>query len=130
MLSGFWQQVTLSRVKFHHWREVSLLHQMLEPLRRWRAGSWLLAAWGDWIGLALVLVLFALAPFVSTALIGVLLLACGAFWVLMSVADEAGEGFTPIHALVIVFWGVMAIASRIFLNFFDYAFIFIGYICI
>ena len=113
MLSGFWQQVTLSRVKFHHWREVSLLHQMLEPLRRWRAGSWLLAAWGDWIGLALVLVLFALAPFVSTALIGVLLLACGAFWVLMSVSDEAGEGFTPIHALVIVFWGVMAIATAL-----------------
>lgn len=112
MMSAFWQQVTLSRVNFHHWREVSVLHQLLAPLRRWRQGSWLLP-WGDWIGLALGLIVYALAPFVSTTLIGVLLLACAGFWLLLTVSDDAGAGFTPIHGVVLVYGGVMALATAL-----------------
>jgi putative inorganic carbon (HCO3(-)) transporter len=112
MLSTVWQHITLNRFALHQWREVSLLHRLLGFVRGWRQGSWLLP-WGDAIALVLIAILFALAPFVPTALIGVLLLACGAFWFLLTVTDEAGEGLTPIHLLVGVYWGVMVLATAL-----------------
>ncbi len=112
MLTAFWQQLTLSHSSFDKWREASLLHRLLAPLRQWRQGSRLLP-WGDWIGLALVVVLFALAPYVSTTLIGVLLLAAAALWLLLTVTDEAGAGITPVHITVAVYWGVMVLATAL-----------------
>lgn len=112
MLNAFWNQLTLAPFDLRQWRQVSLLHQLLGPLRQWRQGSRLLA-WGDWIGLALLVVLFALAPFVSTALIGILMMAAGGFWLLLTLTDEAGEGLTPIHLVVVLYWGVMALATAL-----------------
>ncbi|NER78264.1 MAG: putative bicarbonate transporter, IctB family [Leptolyngbya sp. SIO1D8] len=112
MLSSVWQHITLNRFALHQWREVSILHRVLAFLRSWRQGSWLLQ-WGDGIALGLLAVLFAMAPYVSTTLIGVLLLACGAFWVLLTVTDEGGEGLTPIHLLVALYWGVMVLATAV-----------------
>lgn len=110
MLTSLWQQLTLSTFAFDQWRQVSLIHRLLAPLRQWRQGSWLLP-WGDWIGLALVAIIYILAPYVSTTLIGVLLLAVAAFWVLLTLTDEAGIGMTPVHVTVTVFWGAMALAT-------------------
>lgn len=112
MLTSVWQQLTLSTFVFSQWREASLLHRLLAPLRRWRQGSWLLR-WGDWIGLAIVVVLFALAPYVSTTLIGVLLLAAAALWALLTVTDEAGAGLSPVHIAVAVYWGIMLLATAL-----------------
>ncbi len=110
MLSSVWQNITLNRLALYQWREVSLVHYLLGFVRSWRQGSWLLQ-WGDVIGLIMVAIVFALAPYVSTTLIGVLLLACSAWWVLLTVSDEAGEGLTPIHLLVAAYWGVMVLAT-------------------
>ena len=112
MLSSVWQHITLNRFALYQWREVSLIHRLLGFVRSWRHGS-LLLQWGDAIGLGIMAVLFVLAPYVSTTLIGVLMLACAAWWVLLTVADEAGEGLTPIHLLVIVYWGVMVLATAV-----------------
>jgi putative inorganic carbon (HCO3(-)) transporter len=112
MLTSFWQQLTLSTFAFEQWRDVSLIHRLLAPLRRWRQGSWLLR-WGDWIGLAIVVVIYAMAPYVSTILIGVLLAAAAALWVLLTVTDEAGSGLSPLHITAAVFWGVMALATAV-----------------
>ncbi|MFH7243351.1 MAG: IctB family putative bicarbonate transporter [Spirulina sp.] len=112
MLTSLWQQLTLSTFAFDQWRQVSLIHRLLAPLRQWRQGSGLLP-WGDWIGLALVAIIYILAPYVSTTLIGVLLLAVAAFWVLLTLTDEAGVGMTPIHVTVAVFWGAMALATAL-----------------
>lgn len=112
MLTNFWQQLTLSTFALEQWREASILHQLLAPLRRWRQGSWLLR-WGDWIGLAIVAVLFALAPYVSTTLIGVLLLAAAALWALLTLTDEAGAGLSPVHIAVAVYWGIMVLATAL-----------------
>jgi putative inorganic carbon (HCO3(-)) transporter len=112
MLSAFWRQVTLSNFAFDQWRRVSLIHRLLAPLRQWRQGSRLLP-WGDWIGLAIVMALLVLAPYVSTTLIGVLLLATAAFWLLLTLTDEAGAGITPLHTMVIVYWGVMVLATAV-----------------
>ncbi|MGF1566972.1 MAG: IctB family putative bicarbonate transporter [Nodosilinea sp.] len=112
MLTSLWQQLTLSNLTIDHWREASFLHRLLAPLRQWRQGSWLLA-WGDGIALALIVVVYALAPYITTTLIGVLLLAVAAFWALLTLTDEAGTGITPVHIMVVVFWGVMALATAL-----------------
>jgi putative inorganic carbon (HCO3(-)) transporter len=113
MLTTFWRQVTLSGFTFDQWRGASIIHRLLWPLRRWRQGSWLLP-WGDWLGLAIVMVLYALAPYVSTTLIGVLMLAAAAgFGGLLTLTDEAQGGITPIHVLVAVYWGVMVLATAL-----------------
>ncbi|MGB3203274.1 MAG: IctB family putative bicarbonate transporter [Nodosilinea sp.] len=112
MLTDLWHQLTLSTFALEQWREASILHQLLAPLRRWRQGSWLLR-WGDWIGLAIVAVLFALAPYVSTTLIGVLLLAAAALWALLTLTDDAGAGLSPVHIAVAVYWGIMVLATAL-----------------
>lgn len=112
MFAIAWQYLTLNRFALHQWREVSWLHRLLGFVRSWRQGSWLLP-WGDVIGLGMVAILLALSPYVSTTLIGVLLVACGAWWCLLTVADEAGDGLTPIHLLVVLYWGVMAMATAV-----------------
>ncbi len=106
------QLLLLNRFALHQWREVSVLHRLLGFVRQWRQGSWLLQ-WADVIALVLVVLLFGLAPYVSTTLLGLLMGACGAFWALLTLSDEAGEGMTPVHIVVVAFWGVMAIATAL-----------------
>jgi putative inorganic carbon (HCO3(-)) transporter len=112
MLSTAWRTVTLNQFALHQWREVSLLHRLLTFARSWRQGSWLLP-YGDAIALVIVALLFALAPYVPTSLIGVLMLASGAFWGLLTVTDEAGDGLTPIHLTVAAYWSVMVLATAL-----------------
>lgn len=112
MLGTSWQLLTLNRFALHQWRQVSVIHRLLGFLRQWREGSGLLP-WGDTIALGLVAIVLALAPYVSTTLIGLLLLACGAFWVLVTLSDEGGGGLTPIHLVVVAYWAVMAIATLV-----------------
>ena len=53
----------------------------------------------------------ALRLFVTNALIGLLLLACGAFWLIVTLSDDREVGgLTPIHGMVTLFWGVMTLA--------------------
>lgn len=112
MLTSIWRRVTLSSFTFDQWRDASVIHHLLWPLRQWRQGSTLLP-WGDWLGLALIMVLYVLAPYVSTTLIGVLMLAAAGLWVLLTLTDEAGNGITPIHVLVALFFGVMVLATAL-----------------
>ncbi|MBE9079967.1 putative bicarbonate transporter, IctB family [Romeria aff. gracilis LEGE 07310] len=106
------QRVTLSRFALDQWRQVSLLHRLLSPLRQWRQGSWLLQ-WGDAIGWVFLAIVFALAPYVSTALIGVLMVACAGLWLLLTVSDQAEGWLTPVHVVVTVYWGVMVLATAL-----------------
>ncbi|NEQ46827.1 MAG: putative bicarbonate transporter, IctB family [Leptolyngbya sp. SIOISBB] len=112
MLSNVWQTVTLNRLALSQWREVSRLHKLLSFARSWRQGS-LLLPWGDAIALVIIAILFALAPYVPTSLIGVLLIACSAFWLLLTLTDEAGDGLTPIHLVVMAYWGIMVLATAL-----------------
>ena len=100
------------------WGTASYVYRLVGLLHPWRRGSWLLH-WADLIGILLVSLVFGLAPFVSNALVGVLLFACACFWVLLLLSgggDAAGlEGLTigptPIHVLVVLYWGIAAIAT-------------------
>ncbi|MGD1867426.1 MAG: putative bicarbonate transporter, IctB family, partial [Phormidesmis sp.] len=105
-------RLTLSRYDFHQWREVSFLHRLLAPFRQWRTGSWLLAG-GDGIAWVFVAAVIALAPYVSTTMIGWLLLASAGVWFLLTVSDRAEGWLTPLHITVVAYWGAMVLATAL-----------------
>jgi len=111
-VSSVWQQLTLMNLSFRQWTQSSYLHQAIGPLRTWRKGSWLMQ-WADHLSFTLVALVFGLAPFVSNTLIGILLIACAGFWVLLTLSDdaEAGSGTTSIHLLVVLYWGIATVAT-------------------
>ncbi|MDJ0557122.1 MAG: IctB family putative bicarbonate transporter [Microcoleaceae cyanobacterium MO_207.B10] len=109
-MNSVWQQLTLTYLPLYQWRNTSYLYRLVGgPLKSWRQGSWLMQ-WSEPLGFVFLAILFCLAPYVNTALIGLLLLACGAFWVLLTVSDDSLENFTPIHLLVLLYWGIATVA--------------------
>jgi putative inorganic carbon (HCO3(-)) transporter len=117
-MNSVWQQFTLSNLHLYQWRGASYLYKLVGLLQSWRRGSWLMQ-WAEPIGALLVAVVFALAPFVPNALVGVLLFASGAFWVLLTLSDETvyPQGLprkvTPIHLLVLLYWGIATVATAL-----------------
>lgn len=112
-----WQRFTLANLHPARWRGASYLYQLVGLLQAWRRDSWLMQ-WGEPLGALLVAIVFALTPFVSTALVGVLLVACAGFWVLLTLADETGQAggslrMTPIHLLVLLYWGIATVATAL-----------------
>lgn len=87
----------------------SYLYRFASSLSGWRSGSWLLQ-WSGIIGACLLGSVFLLAPFVSTSLIGVLLLAIASYWVLVTISDEQFLEVTPIHVMVLLYWGIATLA--------------------
>mgnify|MGYP005850145893 CR=1 FL=1 len=111
-MNSVWQQITLTRFYPQLWGKASYAHQVVGSLRQWRQGSWLMQ-WADPLGAILAMALYGLAPFVSTTLIGLLMMACGAFWALLTLTDEEGSGLTPLHLLVALYWGISLLATAI-----------------
>ncbi len=122
-MNSVWQQLTLSNLHLYQWRGASYLYQLVGLLQSWRRSSWLLQ-WAEPIGALLVALVFALAPFVPNALVGVLLFAGAAFWVLLTLSDETvypqrgqTQGLslrvTPIHLLLLLYWGIATVATAL-----------------
>lgn len=113
-MNSVWQQLTLMNLSMQQWSGSSYLHSWIGLLRTWRRESWLMQR-ADLIGALLVLLVFGLAPFVSNALLGVLLMACAALWLLLTLSDdvEAGSQMTPIHLLVLLYWGIATVATAL-----------------
>ncbi len=141
-LLPLWNALTLVNVPLQAWASSSYLYKWVGALRAWRTQSWLLHH-ADVIGGILLILVFGLAPFVSSNLTGLLLAACGGWWVLLTLADDRalttpmnsqpadtppGEvsassqflptaqiqlGLTPIHLLVLLYWGVIAVATAL-----------------
>lgn len=112
-----WQRFTLSSIPLKQFLGTSYLHRFLVGLLSpWRQTSFLLG-WGDTIAAALLSLVYLLAPYVSSTLIGVLLVACIAFWLLLTLSDEPATGnntlVTPIHLLVLLYWGIAATATAL-----------------
>ncbi|MEA5571261.1 IctB family putative bicarbonate transporter [Calothrix sp. UHCC 0171] len=112
-----WQRFTLSDFPLREYLATSYLHRSLFGLlRRWRETS-ILIQWGEIIAAALLSLLYGFAPFVANELIGLILLAGGAFWLLLSLADDTSDinspSVTPIHITVFIFWGVAFLATAL-----------------
>ncbi|AFY53351.1 putative bicarbonate transporter, IctB family [Rivularia sp. PCC 7116] len=113
----FWQQLTLSSLPLKQYITSSYLHRVLVGLvSSWRQTS-ILLRWGDAIAVALLSIVYILAPFVSNGLIGLLLIACVGFWLLLTASDEPANtnatGITPIHILVFFYWGIATVATSL-----------------
>ncbi len=113
----FWQQFTLSSLPLKQYITTSYLHRFVVGLlSSWRQTS-ILLRWGDAIAVALLSLVYILAPFVSNGLVGLLLVACVGFWLLLTLADEPAPsnatGVTPIHLLVFLYWGIATVATSL-----------------
>ncbi|MGB3491548.1 MAG: IctB family putative bicarbonate transporter [Elainellaceae cyanobacterium] len=100
----------LDQGSLESWLQSSYLHRIVGLLKSWRQSS-LLLRWADVIGMVAVLLIFVAAPFVSTTLIGLLLLLCAAFWMLLTVADDSAASVTWIHVFVGLYWCIATIAT-------------------
>jgi putative inorganic carbon (hco3(-)) transporter len=113
---SFWQRLTLSDLSPNRWINASYLHRWVGSLQTWRQQSWLMQ-WGDELGAILTSLVFIISPFVksipglSTTTVGLLLGAVAAFWILLTLADNEGDGITPIHITLLVFWGISAVSA-------------------
>lgn len=112
-----WQRFTLSYLPLKEYLATSYLHRFLVGiLHSWRQSS-ILMQWGDVIAVALLSLVYALAPFVSSGLVGVLLVACVGFWLLLTLSDESAPAnrllFTPIHLLVLLYWAIAVVSAAL-----------------
>jgi putative inorganic carbon (HCO3(-)) transporter len=108
-MNSTWQKFVLSDLSLHRWRGGSYLYRSIGLLSSWRTGSWLLQ-WADTIGAVLIALVLVLAPFVSTSLIGVLLVAAGGYWIILTLSDDSKPKVTPVHLLVLLYWCVMLVS--------------------
>ena len=113
--ASLWERFTLQSLPLYQWRSASYVARAVGALQRWRSGS-VLFEYGDAIALGLLAVLFGFAPYVSTTLISVLLVACISFWGLLTLAESntsIGWGLTPIHLVVMLYWGISTVAAGV-----------------
>ena len=109
-MKSTWTNIVLTKLNFDLWLSSSYLYRFLNLVSVWRSQSWLLQ-WSEEIGAGLLGLILILAPFISTSLIGVLLIAVALYWILTTVSESQPLGITSIHVLVFLYWGVAAIAT-------------------
>jgi putative inorganic carbon (hco3(-)) transporter len=139
-----WLFITLSALPIHQWRSASVVNRVFGGLRQWRRQSHVLP-YADAIGAIMVSLVYAIAPFVTdnNSFVGIMLIACAAFWLLLTVSDEqathwggvqaVGTGVdgadvgdrevatekqplgltTPIHLIVFLYWGISCAATAL-----------------
>ncbi|WP_338441466.1 IctB family putative bicarbonate transporter [Synechococcus elongatus IITB4] len=105
-----WQALTFAHYQPQQWGRGSLLHRLFGSLQSWRASSQLLG-WSEAIGGLLLALVYGAAPVVPSTAIGLGLAAIAAYWVLLSLTDSDLQQATPIHWLVLLYWGVAAVAT-------------------
>lgn len=113
-MTSAWQRLTLSQFVVPQWTRSSILWRLLGLLKHWRQSSQLLA-WGNEIAVGLLCLVFMLAPFVPNGLTGVLILACGAFWFLLTLSDDVLNPYrvSPIHLVLGLFWCIAIVAAAL-----------------
>jgi putative inorganic carbon (HCO3(-)) transporter len=68
--------------------------------------------WSDALAGMLVAAVLGLAPFLPNEVLGLLLLAAGGFWLLLTLTeDRPGQGMTAVQLLVLIYWGVTVVAT-------------------
>ncbi|MGF1588318.1 MAG: IctB family putative bicarbonate transporter [Pleurocapsa sp.] len=109
-MKSTWSTIMLSKPQLYQWQKGSYLYRFAGRLSSWRQSSWLFQ-WSEAIGACLISIVFLLAPFVSTSLIGVLLIAVAAYWILTTATASKRLVITPVHVLVFLYWCIATIAT-------------------
>ena len=99
----------LANLHWSKWLSASYFYRLVGILSSWHEGSWLLQS-TELLGAFLLSVVLILSPFVSTSLIGVLLLALAGYWLIITLSEKHQYAVTPIHALVLIYWLIATIA--------------------
>lgn len=110
-----WERFTLSSLPLKEYVNTSYLHRLVGILSPWRQTS-LLMQWGDMLSAALISLIYGLAPFVSSTLTGILLLAAAALWLILTISDAdetnlSKISFTPIHLVVLLYWFIAVVSA-------------------
>ncbi len=105
-----WTKFTLTNFPAQKWFKASYFSVWVGLLKSWHEGSFLLK-WDLPIGALLVSVILCVSPFVSTGLIGLLLLIAAAYLFLITIGDNGKTLITPIHLLLLLYWGIAAVAT-------------------
>jgi len=98
-----------SDLSLSRWRGGSFVYRLVGLFSPWREGSYLLQ-WAEPLGIGIIGVVLALAPFVSSTLVGVLLIAGAGYWGILTLSERNIIGLTPIHLLVLLYWGIATVA--------------------
>jgi putative inorganic carbon (HCO3(-)) transporter len=109
-MKSAWTKIMFSEPSERRWLTVSYLYRAIGWFSAWRQGSWLFQ-YSELIGACLLIIIFSLAPFSSTSLIGVLLIATAVYWLLITISEPERLEITPIHILVFVYWCISSIAT-------------------
>lgn len=109
---AWWQRFLFLQFPYETWLRTSYVYRVFGLLQGWRGGSWLLQ-WAEPLGAIILCVLLVAAPFVSTMLMGLMLLACAGYWALVSISDPPAGRLTSIHLLVFLYAGIAAIATAL-----------------
>ena len=109
-MNSAWTKIALANLHWSKWLNSSYFYRLVGILSSWYEGSWLLQR-AELLGACLISIVLILGPFVSTTLIGVLLLAIAGYWVILTLSEQDRQGVTPIHILVFIYWLVATIAT-------------------
>ncbi|MDJ0687608.1 MAG: IctB family putative bicarbonate transporter [Xenococcaceae cyanobacterium MO_188.B32] len=109
-MNSAWTKIALANLHWSKWLNSSYFYRLVGILSSWQEGSWLLQ-WTELLGACLLSIVLMLNPFVSTSLIGFLLLAVVSYWIIITLSERDRQGVTPIHILVFIYWLVATIAT-------------------
>ena len=109
-MNAAWAKLALSNLHLYQWRGASYVYKLIGLFHSWREGSWLLQ-WAEPMGAILLSLIFLLGPFVSSSLIGVLLIAGAGYWLMLTLSENQAPGVTAIHLLVLLYWCIASIAT-------------------
>ncbi|MTF40726.1 IctB family putative bicarbonate transporter [Cyanobacterium aponinum] len=93
-----------------NWLKGSLIGNLVGLLSPWRSSSYLLG-YSDIITAIFVCLVIISSPFTSNTLVGIILLAGGGFWVLLTVSDIDKNQITPIHLCIFAYWLISVAAT-------------------
>ena len=94
----------------NNWSSSSLIGRLIGSLAGWAESSWLLR-WSQPLSALLLALVISLAPFVSTGILGILLLGIGGFWLLLTLAEKHNSHSGWIDKLVLLYWAIATVAT-------------------
>ncbi|BAQ63269.1 IctB family putative bicarbonate transporter [Geminocystis sp. NIES-3709] len=105
-------QVTLEEEKTSllNWRKTSLLGKMVGIISPWQSSSYLLS-YSDVIASILICLVIIAAPFTNNTLVGIILMASGGFWALLTLAEVKQNQITSIHLWIFAYWLICIVAT-------------------
>ncbi|MBL1210649.1 IctB family putative bicarbonate transporter [Geminocystis sp. GBBB08] len=95
---------------FLDWRKTSIIGKIIGLLSNWQSSSYLLG-YQEIIATIFICLVIIAAPFTNNTLLGVILLASGLFWALLTISEVKTNQITAIHLWIFAYWLISVIAT-------------------